>query len=411
MKKNVLNWLLMGALVCSLSMAFAACSDDDEKKEEKEDTPDEVVDDPEEERMDSERQGVMMLLYNLAGVQFDKDFDDDVNFEGETYEPTIGLDRDPANPLVRSVKVQDATYCEKVFRALVDDDTFIRETADGCIIDMSNLDCRSDGKKQNFGTLTFHRGNGGDNVGYADVNIPCIPKLQRIVYLTQEQWGENASFDSPCEYGDVYLGDNHYWICVRESQGVNTKKKELRGVLVNIQCGRGDYYYTGYSEVWDAKPIPDVQDIYDYLTLCGNESFLSQKKRICKKLPNKVFPQLCKNPGEDYKIELVGNEDSGFANKESGYIFHSGDNTEFEDAHIFYTYYRGKYKLFKGKKRHQKYVKVPAKCMYLDEVENKDYDSWGDGGFRNLRRHHYPYTLSSTNFWGEVPAGFTLVDI
>jgi hypothetical protein len=137
---------------------------------------------------------------------------------------------------------------------------------------------------------------------------------------------------------------------------------------------------------------------------------LTQKKRICKKLPNKVFPQLCKNPGEDYKIELVGNEDSGFATKEKGYIFHRGDNTEFEDAHIFYTYYRAK-RTIKGRKRHQKYVKVPANCMYLYEVKDEDYNSWGDGGLRNLRRKHYPYSLCAWRFWGEVPTGFTLVDI
>jgi len=408
------------ALLFVVMSLATGCKDNDDTLpvETEENGPEkEDVIDPEEQRVGNERNGVMTLLYNLADVEFEKEFEDDIDFENTTYEPTIGLDRDPANPLVRSVKVESADYCERIFRSLVDDDTFIRETDDGCIIDMSNLNCRADGKKQNFGTLTFHRGNGSDNVGYADVNIRCIPKLQRIVYLTKEQWGENANWESPCEWGDVYLGDNHYWICVRESQGSNEKKKELRGVLVNIQQGRGDYYYSGYDEVWDAKPVPEVQDIYDYLSLCGNEEFLTQKKRICKKLPNKVFPGLAWNFGKDYMILEIGSEDEGFANKESGYIFHNGIseqalmNPKFSEAHIFYYYYRDKYKLFKGKKRHQKYVSLPSKCMYLDQVENRNYDSWGDGGFRNLRCYSYPYTLSAKPFWGKVPSGFTLVDI
>ena len=420
------------ALLFVVMSLATGCKDDsdDHPIDEASGPEEEDVIDPEEQRVSNERNGVMTLLYNLADVEFGKDIKDDIDFESQTYEPTIGLDRDPANPLVRSVKVQDASYCESIFRSLVDDATFIRETDDGCIIDMSNLNCRADGKKQNLGTLTFHRGNGSDNVGYADVNIRCIPKLQRIVYLTQEQWGENASWDSPCEWGDVYLGNNHYWICVRESQGYNKQKKELRGVLVNIQKGRGDLYYSGYSEVWDANPVPKVQDIYDYLSLCGDEEFLTQKKRICKKLPNKIFPRLGWNKETDYVIFDIGSDDAGFATTEPGYIFNDSGteskltpkvagvvmeskdtNPKFPEAHIFYAYYRDGYTAFKGNKRHQKYVSIPSKCKYVDEAESRDYDSWGDGGFRNLRRQAYPYTLSAVYFWDKVPPGFTLVDI
>ena len=166
------------------------------------------------------------------------------------------------------------------------------------------------------------------------------------------------------------------------------------------------------------NPVPKVQDIYDYLSLCGDENFLSQKKRICEKLRGKVFPFLCWNPLENYSIWIIGNEDEGFATTEPGYIFYDGKskekgstNPKFSEAHIFYAYYRDGYTAFKGNKRHQKYVSIPSKCKYVDEAESRDYDSWGDGGFRNLRRQAYPYTLSAVYFWDKVPPGFTLVDI
>ncbi len=55
----------------------------------------------------------------------------------------------------------------------------------GYLIDLTDLDCRLDGKRQRLGTLTFHRLATDENVGYADIDIACIPKLKRILYMTE----------------------------------------------------------------------------------------------------------------------------------------------------------------------------------------------------------------------------------
>ena len=43
----------------------------------------------EDERMGQERYAVMRMLRNLADVQFDSEFDDDIDFEEMSLEPTI----------------------------------------------------------------------------------------------------------------------------------------------------------------------------------------------------------------------------------------------------------------------------------------------------------------------------------
>ena len=124
-------------------------------------------------------------------------------------------------------------------------------TADGYVLNLTDLPILKDGKKFTLGTLTFHRDGGPRRYGWVDVDIPCIPSLQRISYKTADQWGDNYGFKSPITRGEVFVGGGgRYWICVRVSTGNNY---EQSGVLINMQPGKGDKWkYIYEDEKWAA---------------------------------------------------------------------------------------------------------------------------------------------------------------
>jgi hypothetical protein len=243
-----------------------------------------------------QREAVASVLSQLTGESFSDTAD--VDFEGRTFEAAIGEVRNESRPSERSIRVRDADLAEGYFRSLAGGASpLIKETADGYVIDLTNLDCHSTGRKQSLGTLTFHRDGGADNVGYADIDIACIPGLQRISYKTAEQWGDNAGFKSPISWGEVFIGGNgRYWICAREASGYHQKQA---GVLINMQPGKGDNWgYIYEDEKWAAWCPKDhvltpyyATAILDYVDLCGNKDFATEKRRIMEKSwGNKVFP-------------------------------------------------------------------------------------------------------------------------
>ena len=368
----------------------------------------------EDERMGQERYAVMRMLRNLADVQFDSEFDDDIDFEEMSLEPTIGEVRDPSQPLVRCILVEDASDSEERFRNLLSGDAFIRETDDGCMIDLSKLDCRADGKKQNFGTLTFHRGGDGTNAGYADVKIPCIPHLERIAYMTREQWGDNAGFDSPCKLGDIYFGKGVYWVCVREAESRDTK-----GTLVNVEPGYG----TLHKILWDANFEPDnscfptIEDIKDYLRLCARDWYAGKKGKVIRKFDNKVFPRLCSNHADNKFNFTVGTGDFGFATSEADYSFYAlegiGDNKKNGACIVYDAEKRGgkKYLVTGSKKRYVHYLSVPYQCERDEGTKDEEYGSRSDKDFYKFYSNHWMYICNAVYFTTSVPKGFVKQNI
>ncbi len=195
--------------------------------------------------------------------------------------------------MVRKAALAEGYFCSLAGGA----SDLVKETSDGYVIDLTNLDCHSTGRKQSLGTLTFHRGSGADNVGYADIDIACIPGLQRISYKTSDQWGENARFRSPIGYGEVFVGGGgRYWICVREANGRHAMQA---GVLINMQPGKGDKWDYIYEDEKYAAWCPKDYilngffgaAILDYVDLCGDSDFATEKRRIMEKsFGSKVFP-------------------------------------------------------------------------------------------------------------------------
>ena len=287
------HFLMMMVALCL--MGFAGCSDSDDGGNGGGENAAGVHGDMSSEQM-MQREALASVLNQLTGQSFSDTTD--VDFEGRTFEAAIGDVRNESRPSERSIRVRTAALAEGYFRSLAGGaSALVKETADGYVIDLTNLDCHSTGRKQSLGTLTFHRGSGADNVGYADIDIACIPGLQRISYKTAEQWGDNASFTSPISWGEVFIGGGgRYWICAREATGYHQKQA---GVLINMQPGKGDNWGYIYEEdkwaCWYPKDYGltpyYATAILDYVDLCGNKDFATEKRRIMEKSwGNKVFP-------------------------------------------------------------------------------------------------------------------------
>ena len=296
-------------------------------------------DNPNDEKLAQERDAIATVLATLAGQDFDNT--KDIPFEGKTFEPVYGVARDEANPNERSVKVRSAIYSENSFCSLAGGGAgLIKGTSDGMVLDLS-------GSK--FGKLTFHRAPGGANVGYVDVDIPCIPHLEKISYKTKDQLGENAGEESIYGFGDVFKDDKgRHYIVVSEVDG------SMPGWMVHMAPGRGDdfSYYGSLAAPWgpwlpnkhyDVTEfgIParyaeemDYRVIQDYITLCVDESFTSRKKKIVEATGRKVFPALSLwKSGSVFETENY----EGFSTTRPGYNHYIGGDTETVGAKIIYS--------------------------------------------------------------------------
>ena len=290
MKSKVILILMMMGL-----FSLSSCSDDENSGGTTPETKHELT-----EAQLMQRTAVASVLNRLTGENFSDTTD--VDFEGRTYEATIGEVRNESRPSERSIQVSSEGLAEGYFRSLAGGASeLITETDDGCKIDLTDLDCHSTGRKQSLGTLTFHHGYGANDVGYADIDIACIPSLQRISYKTDDQWGDNAGFKSPITRGEVFVGSGgRYWICAKVPTGYHA---DQAGVLINIQPGKGDDWKPIYDEGADkwAAWCPSKQiltphygkAILDYVQLCSDSHYANHKKKLKDKYPDifkKVFP-------------------------------------------------------------------------------------------------------------------------
>jgi hypothetical protein len=302
---------------------FTACSDSDDGNNGGT-TPEQKSELTEAQLM--QREAVATVLNELTGETFSDTTD--IDFEGHTYEATIGEVRNDSRPSERSLQVRTAALAEGYFRSLVGGASdLITETADDCKIDLTNLDCHSTGRKQNLGTLTFHRASGGDNVGYADIDIACIPGLQRISYKTRDQWGDNEGFKSPIRWGEIFVGaGGRYWVCAKEAYGYHP---DQAGVLINMQPGKSDNWKPIYDDGADkwAAWCPSEQiltphygkAILDYVDLCGSGEYAAYKsdyKTYFGEIFKKVFPigqTWTYSNAEGYWVLSPGTSGPGFA--------------------------------------------------------------------------------------------------
>ena len=307
MKKSI--YLLLAA---SALMGIIACGKVDPEADKK----------AKELQQYLEDRAVECVLSSLTGKT-------DAKYEGQTYAPVYGTVLDESNPGERSVKVQSAAYSEGYFRSIAGGSSLIKETSDGLILDLT-------GKK--FGKLTYHSGS-GTNVGYVDVEIPCVPSLAKISYKTNAQWGENDEYPYQYRFGDVVKdGDNHYFLVVREPDS------SWPGAMIRLMPGRGDnfsyfkedqqwgpwLYNNNYSMFYEEYPRLerkgwqlDYEAFYNYVVMCQDPDFRQRKQKIIDATNREVFPEVALWNGDS---EFVTGNFPGFATMLDGYAHEVGSN-------------------------------------------------------------------------------------
>ena len=192
---------LIGMLsILMLSALTMSCSDDDKPSAEER-----------AEKEVAEQAEKASKFWNVAG-QLVGTLQATDDYASKTYEPTIG-EPQQGNSTVRLVVTDDAASAAQRFADLVglDDGVMNSETATYAWSD------------PDVGTLTYTKSTDGQTLASVDVSIKQIPKLQKIIYLTLAQKGDNANY-STCYYrfGDVISRANEdgimeYWVCVRPS--------------------------------------------------------------------------------------------------------------------------------------------------------------------------------------------------
>ena len=330
--RNLYRCTLAIGMLAGCAFGAVSCSDNDD------------TDDPGKEQqgkritmeMVAQQDAVECVLLNLAGVE--PQDTTGIDFEGQHYEPVIGKVRDESQTTERSVLVDDEVEASLKFCDLVSNDDFVKETADGYVIDLTDLDYRLDGRKQKLGKLTYHRSTDGTCMGYADVDIACVPQLQRITYLTKEQWGSNGwdddgRWESPCLFGQVWYNQTQglKYVCVVES------RSDTDGWLINVQAGRSNMYSTladneGDKGAWKPQhPVAKVA-IENYVKLCIDAKYYDMKQALRKKYPNEIFPPVHIRHGKGQKCEWgnygylhTTDGDDGFGTSKKGYGHWVGD--------------------------------------------------------------------------------------
>ncbi len=161
-----------------------------------------------------EDNAILTVLGNLTGQST-------LNFADKSYQATYGTVLDESNPGERSIKVQSEAFSKNSFLSIAGFSSLIEETSDGMVLDLT-------GRK--FGKLTFHEGS-GTNSGYVDVDIRCIPGLNRISFKTKDQWGLNDDEKSIFTYGEVLRDPQngyHYLVIYEPSM-------HLPGLMISVQ--------------------------------------------------------------------------------------------------------------------------------------------------------------------------------
>jgi hypothetical protein len=404
-------WLLL-ALVCSLG--FTACSDDNDDKGGNDVAGDEriveeggkkgVPDDQltAEERYQSECVSVVLsVMQNLVGLESATP-----SVVDSVYKPTYGI---PFGELVRAVKCDSLSEAEQFFFSIIGLDKdkasqLVTPTPDGYVVSMKDLPILKDGKTFTLGTLTFHRENSGTRFGYVEVDIPCIPSLERIDFLPATAFPDNAG--SAYITGDlVYVSGSSgycsgYYVCVSHTNHGG----KLVHMCVNEFGGDETVNFDGDDEgCW----IPynnrhgqttTFEDCKAYVAFLINEQ--GKVQNIKYYLDGKLAT---KKPSRTGKMWHVFPE--GFCN-DLGVAFHSSDGRA---AAIRYNAYYGDYAWVPAYDyRHSQYARVPHDCRYVGNVRDGNFKYVKDSQWDSHYGEMWNYTMNVIHF-DDVPiSGATL---
>jgi len=200
--KKILNFWLLAALLCGLSMSVTSCKDDDNG----------LTAEQQAEKQQGEQLEKAAKFWNVVGQLVGTNNTPD-DYASQTFEPTIGEPLS-GNATVRQVATNDLEAAAQRFCNLagLPEGTVTQETA---AYTWSDPD---------VGSLTYTKSTDDKSLATVDVNIRQVPALRQLVYLTPEQAGHNANWTT-CYYrfGDVISrvrtddGVREFWVCVRPS--------------------------------------------------------------------------------------------------------------------------------------------------------------------------------------------------
>jgi hypothetical protein len=236
MKKKSFNIWLLAVLLCGLSLSVTSCKDDDKNSEQNESEQEQQAE--EQEKKENTAFNVLDNLANLSNAPAD--------YLTGTYEPTIGI-TDDADAGTRIINTNDMATAVLRFSDLIDEN----------IDENTQTYTWSDDR---VGTLTYTKSTDGKSWATVDVSIKQMPHLQKIVYRSPEQSGDNDKFVGTAYYrfGDVILkknedGNNEYWICVRPAFGPEGKETS-HWVTVSPLPDKNIWTYTGSNGIDYALP-------------------------------------------------------------------------------------------------------------------------------------------------------------
>ncbi len=232
--KRLLNIALMATMICCLSLAVTSCKDDDNSDNGNGSS----------EQADQEPAAADRFWAVAANLVSPFDVTDD--YADKTFEPTIGEPTD-GNTTVRTVNATDINVAAASFASITGTD-ISAETSTYTFHDDA------------VGTLTYNKSTDGQSLATVDVSIKQIPGLQRIVYQSPEQMGDNAVTDGVPYYsfGDVIKrlnknGITEYWICIHPAftkQGITTTQWATLSPLPDENV----WTYTGSNKYTYALP-------------------------------------------------------------------------------------------------------------------------------------------------------------
>ena len=195
----------MAVLVVGVGFGVTACSDDDDDNNGTEQRSDVDPLDNDEART------AFRWLCALTDAQTI-----DANWQSKTYEPTIGVASEN-NEYTRIVVVETLDEAKVSFASIADKET-------------SELGGKVTVSGGAAGTMTWEPSKAGaENLAVVTVNSRIMPHLQKLVYCTEDQKGQNGSlFGNSMKgtpyyrFGDVIQDpDGYYWVCVRPCFAAN----------------------------------------------------------------------------------------------------------------------------------------------------------------------------------------------
>ena len=203
--KKILNYLLIAATVCGLSLAVTSCKDDTNNI-------DNGGQPTAEEQATKDANTFWGVAANLVSP-----FDVTAEYKNKTFEPTIGVAQEGSS----TIRVVNCGSIASAARRFTD--------ITGVEIDENTTTYTY--QNDAVGTLVYTKTNNATSLATIDVNIKQIPHLQQIVFKTSEQMGTNGKLYGTAYYsfGDVIALENcdgvkEYWMCVRPAFVIDGKE-------------------------------------------------------------------------------------------------------------------------------------------------------------------------------------------